>query len=602
MTRVLDIQRVPATGDPAVAILSTAIPARMAEHESDLLIVGGGTGGVSAAIAASRAGVRVSVIEETGWLGGQFTAQGISALDEHEHIETFGGTRSYYELRNRIRDIYRRRYPLLAAETYLNPGACWVTRLAFEPQVAVDVLTAMLAPQVAAGRVAIHTRRMAVAADMAGDRVQSITSIGLDDGTFLRHTFRHVIDATELGDLLPMTGVAYALGAETIGDTGEPHAQPANARPEAVQSLTYPVALRFDMTARAGSRTEPPPNYATYRVGQPYSLDIHVRAGEIYANITGRLVYDVFDRRPNTKGGLWDYRRLVDGERVGLGREHDISIFNWPGNDYRDRSIVDRPLDEVAVSLQEAKWVSLGFLHWIRTEASRTGGGTGYPEIVAAPHVYATPDGLARYPYIREGRRIIGQTRIVEQDVSVEFQAGARARHFDDAAGVGWYPIDIHAASADDIGVSTQTRPFQIPLGALVPRVATNLLAGGKNLASTHITNGCYRLHPVEWNTGESAGLLVAFCQVTGCEPADVATDPTLRRSFQGMLAGQGVPLAWFTDIGVDHPAFASLQQAAASGEVDADPNDLHACRLPETDRRRHGIRDICSLTRSHGA
>ena len=65
-------------------------------------------------------------MEETDWLGGQLTAQGVSALDEHEHIESFGGTRSYYEFRNAIRTHYGQQ----------NPGNCWVTRLAFEPRVA----------------------------------------------------------------------------------------------------------------------------------------------------------------------------------------------------------------------------------------------------------------------------------------------------------------------------------------------------------------------------------------------------------------------------------------------------------------------------------
>ena len=87
---------------------------------------------------------------------------------------------------------------------------------------------------------------------MAGDRLNSVTSVSLEDGTFIRHRFRRVIDATELGDLLPMAGLPYALGAETIADTGEPHAQPTNARPEAVQSLTYPVALRSSPGASGG--------------------------------------------------------------------------------------------------------------------------------------------------------------------------------------------------------------------------------------------------------------------------------------------------------------------------------------------------------------
>src|SRR5262249_47881393 len=73
----------------------------------DVLVVGGGTGGVAAALAAARRGCSVCLVEETDWLGGQLTSQGVAALDEHLHIETFGGTASYYRFRDALRDHYR---------------------------------------------------------------------------------------------------------------------------------------------------------------------------------------------------------------------------------------------------------------------------------------------------------------------------------------------------------------------------------------------------------------------------------------------------------------------------------------------------------------
>ena len=76
--------------------------------------------------------------------------------------------------------------------------------------------------------------------------------------------------------------------------------------------------------------------------------------------------------------------------------------------------------------------------------------------------------------------------------------------------------------------------------------------------------------------------------------------DAALLRSFQAGLAADGVPLVWFVDIGVDHPAFASLQMAAVRGELDIDANDLHACRLPAADRRRHGIDGPCATLEPH--
>ena len=104
---VVDVTRVPASGDASLAVLPVESPRSARAESCEILIVGGGTGGVAAAIAAARSGRRVVLIEETDWLGGQMTAQGVSALDEHEHIESFGGTRSYYELRTRLRAHYR---------------------------------------------------------------------------------------------------------------------------------------------------------------------------------------------------------------------------------------------------------------------------------------------------------------------------------------------------------------------------------------------------------------------------------------------------------------------------------------------------------------
>ena len=64
----------------------------------------------------------------------------------------------------------------------------------------------------------------------------------------------------------------------------------------------------------------------------------------------------------------------------------------------------------------------------------------------------------------------------------------------------------------------------------------------------THITNGCYRLHPVEWNIGEAAGALAAHCLDTGLAPRQVRRDPERLADFQRLLANQGVELEWPTD------------------------------------------------------
>ena len=94
----------------------------------------------------------------------------------------------------------------------------------------------------------------------------------------------------------------------------------------------------------------------------------------------------------------------------------------------------------------------------------------------------------------------------------------------------------MHPSTAGRGYLDIATYPFQIPLGALLPQRLDNVLAAGKCLGVTHITNGCYRLHPVEWNVGEAAGALAAFCLDRRTRPRAVGADPRLLADFQAAL------------------------------------------------------------------
>jgi FAD dependent oxidoreductase len=541
---LVDVMRVPVDGDPSCAVVPVTNLTAAHTIACDVLVVGGGTGGVAAALAAARRGRRVHLTEETDWIGGQLTAQGVSALDEHDHIERFGGTASYYGLRNAIREHYRPHAGAAGKRVDFNPGNSWVTRLAFEPKVAVTAMMAMLQPHIDAGRLTLHLRSKPAAAQVEGDRIISVTAVDLEHAGAVRFCPGVVLDATELGDLLPLVGAQYSSGAETVAETGEPHAQPTEPKPHCVQSFTYVLGVarrplgEHHVIAR-------PARYDFFRAAQPFSLRIEVHGGEIYGEESGWLSYKVFETMPGTKGGLWSYRRLIDSAQFGPNHSTELSIFNWPGNDYRESSIIDRPACAVAAALQDAKRASLGFLHWVQTKAPAEGDRLGAPELRLQPDIMGTTDGVAKFPYIREARRIKALRTIVEQDVSTDFQNGPTAARFEDSVGVGWYPIDIHRAGPEDVGISCRTRPFQIPLGALIPVRLCNLIAAAKNIGTTHITNGCYRLHPIEWNIGEAAGALAAFSLDQGETPAVVHGDAGLRLAFQRSLVADGVPLDW---------------------------------------------------------
>jgi hypothetical protein len=126
-------------------------------------------------------------------------------------------------------------------------------------------------------------------------------------------------------------------------------------------------------------------------------------------------------------------------------------------------------------------------------------------------------------------------------------QAGLdRAERFVDSVGVGSYRIDLHPSTALRTYVDISSFPFQIPLGALLPQRVENLLPACKNLGVTHITNGCYRLHPVEWTLGEAAGAVAAQALIWGLTPRQIRGTPARLAEFQRLLSEElGFVLAW---------------------------------------------------------
>jgi hypothetical protein len=251
---------------------------------------------------------------------------------------------------------------------------------------------------------------------------------------------------------------------------------------------------------------------------------------------------------------LWLYRRILDRRNFRSDSyRSDICLINWPQNDYWLGNLVDVPVEEAAKHLHRAKQLSLSLLYWMQTEAPRPDGGTGWKGLRLRGDIVGTSDGLAKYPYIREARRIRAEFTVLEQHVGTEARMKATgkkrdevtAARFADSVGVGSYRIDLHPSSGGDNYLDISSLPFQIPLGALLPRRVENLLPACKNLGVTHITNGCYRLHPVEWNIGEAAGALAAFCLARREPPRQVRKNKKMLQDFQRRLQGDGMELDW---------------------------------------------------------
>ena len=550
--------------------------------ETDVAIIGGGLGGVAAALAALSGGARVAMSEPTDWLGGQLTSQGVSAPDEHPLIEQFGGTTRYNELRARIRRHYCDFYG--APETMsdglpLNPGNGWVSRLCFEPKVGTKVIGAMLGPYLASGQLTVLYGHVPVAATLENNRIKQVTLRGTKPSSAeqLELYATYFLDATDLGDLLPLCGVPFVTGAESRADTGEPHA-PSAADPNEMQAMTYGFAVEY--CPGESHVTPKPEDYERFRDAGLYTLILDNGDGK-----TGRR-FRMFEPDDGTLP-FWSYRRLLTADLPGV--PNDVALINWASNDYFWRG----PFDPDAHT--EAKAQALGFLYWLQTEAPRDEGGVGYPELELRKDVMDTSDGLSKAPYIREGRRIQAHGRVREQDISAACQKDARAAPFDDTVGVGWYPIDLHrCVDNPEMALFEPTRPFQIPLGSLLPLYPDNLLAAGKAIGTTHLTNGAYRLHPVEWAVGEAAGTLAAYCLKTKVTPLETLKTRYHLRRFQLELLRNGVPLAWTVDVPPEHPNFIPAQLLVIAGGIE--PGSERAGRLeltldaPPTERERMAL------------
>jgi hypothetical protein len=206
-------------------------------------------------------------------------------------------------------------------------------------------------------------------------------------------------------------------------------------------------------------------------------------------------------------------------------------------------------VDDGARHAVAARELSFSLLYWLQTEVPTPSGGTGYPGLRLRPDVAGTEDGLAKAPYIRESRRIRAMRTIIEQDLSLELRGEDGAIQYSDSVGVGhYYWMDRHATTGGQPGGGGRPLPFEIPLSALVPVRVEGFLPASKNIGTTHITNGCYRLHPVEWGVGEAAGTLAAFCINEGTVPRQVVENENLLARLQSILADDGVQMRWPAD------------------------------------------------------
>lgn len=342
----------------------------MTEHFTPILIVGGGVGGVAAALAALRLGHRVILTEESPWIGGQLTSQAVPP-DEAIWIEEYGATATYAEFRRRIRQHYQEHVyatPQAAADPYLNPGAGNVGRLCHEPRVALQVLESMLAPYRTSRQLRLWTDTAPVQVELDGDVIRAVTFQHISGVQHIVQA-QYVLDATDLGELTELSGAESVIGAESQGETGEPHAL-ESAQPLNQQAFTWCFAM--DHKQGEDHTIDRPEHYDFWRDYQAPFWPAPQLSWTYPHPITGTPIYrDLFGdpREVAHKGDFWHYRRIVTNRHY-TQETPDVTLVNWPQNDYWLGPLVGVDAVEKARHLEAGKNLSLALLHWMQAVTS----------------------------------------------------------------------------------------------------------------------------------------------------------------------------------------------------------------------------------------
>ncbi|NRB09242.1 MAG: FAD-dependent oxidoreductase [Richelia sp.] len=590
----------------------------------DILVVGAGLSGVATAYEGLLAGKRVCLTEITDWFGGQISSQGTSALDERptQRRKLFF-SRGYLELRKRIKKHYNQ----------LNPGKCWVSDSCFLPEDGNKILGKMLKDAAKKGRGKLHwfpntvIKELDISSDAkiinSAIAIQHKPAKGapplntfplsqtIEDAYSYQNSSRfdkkiirfasarrkqnnnpnwYIVDASETGEIVGLADVPYRLGIDPLSHL-EPSSSSANNAPYCTQGFTYTFAM---VATKDAQKHQMPPLYMQYSPYFSYELE---RLASFPLVFTYRRIWSPIQGQPMKFRGI-NFTSPTPG---------DISMQNWTwGNDYRpgtsrDNLIYTRRQLEATGQLKPGGWMgglrtetlgkaeelSLSYFYWLvaGTTDSQLGKGVKkpYPNnrfLFGLNSPMGTAHGLSKYPYMREGRRIIGRpswgqpqgftiweidisrrnyqdpyykqtlvpkmyrrlqvaltgleaTSVVSGEKRLE-ETGKRSRStmYADSVGIGHYAIDFHPCmtkSPPEAPGNTERKnerrgagqayPFQIALRAMIPQKIDNLLVGGKSIATSHIAAAAYRVHSFEWSAGAAAGTTVAFALKNNIAP-----------------------------------------------------------------------------------
>jgi hypothetical protein len=470
-----------------------------------VVVWGGGSGGVAAALQAARSGAETVLLTPGPWLGGMVSAAGVCCPDGNELSPWQTG-------------LWGAFLRALAAATPGGLDHNWVSCFGYRPATAEAILRDWVARE---SRLNWWPLARLEAVERRGDRLTALDVHWRGETWRLQPTI--VIDGSDRGDLYPLAGVPHRLGWEARETWEEPSAPPRAALAadpfftrQPVQSPTWVVMAQLHPPDSPAAGATPP------------------APGALRGEALPAAPFTASSQRFGLERTL-TYGRLPGG----------LLMLNWPlaGNDWHgglERAFQEgTPPGEVPADLAaDMRAHSHAFAEALLAIA---GGRLRRTSVFPTPDQAASgalvgDDDLALMPYWREGRRLVALETVVEQHLLPMAPGASIAALPRDGTGqptgiaVGNYANDHHYPGPDwplapkscRWGGRWSGTPFAIPYGALVSAGVVNLLAADKAFGVSHMANGATRLQPLVLNLGQAAGLAAALCVRLQLGPAEL--------------------------------------------------------------------------------
>lgn len=537
--------------------------------KADLLVVGGTESGCAAAVQAARMGVKkIVIINDIEWVGGQFSAEGLGAIDENR-AKDYNGTvpipRSgiFLEVIEAIEDENARLYGGIR-----RPGNTRVITTS-RPIVSEKIFRNLLAPYEKTGQIQRFSNYPLDSVQVEKDQVHGATFVS-KSGKKLTVQARLTIDASDWGDVIQASGAAWEAGQDPQSRYNEPAASPDGDPPTDLNPLTWCMILEQKQEE--------------VLFPKPEGYDAR------YFNRLWAWINEDF---------AYTSRRLVDGEGFKEINHPDILLINTPPIDYpvdvypahvakkletnepgaSKKSLVAMTREQRDIVFEDVRLHTLKYYYHLQQR---------FPKFrkMALSEEFGTADKLPPKTYIRESLRLKARYMIKEQDV---LGFGSRTNYatamFPDAVFSWQFEMDFHPTQRLWTTTQNEEGPWEaafrgnrrfhrggtgravFPVRSFVPEKIKGLLGAQKNLGYSSIVSSSCRLHDQSIHAGQACGAVAAISLRYGKEPGEFYKQPaTMAKIWDGLLNPKdGLPLAiWpFGDMDPRDKGFYAIQQLA---------------------------------------